>query len=115
MSIMIISGPKGSGKSTLANALRNEQIRNGKGALLVDDDQEGEIKPLVEKLLKGVEFPVDDPPKDLKSLPWKDNPMLIVVEGKRKFFEELEDFCPGLAKIFGSASRLDLSKESVDK
>jgi GTPase SAR1 family protein len=107
MPITIIKGPKGSGKTQLANALRNSQITQSqpaegiyKGALLIDDDNDGETKPLIEKLLNGVELP-DEPPADLSKLPWKDDPLIIIVGDEKPVLKRLEKALPGFADFFG--------------
>lgn len=105
MPITIITGPAKSGKSRLANALRNSQITNGKGALLVDDTNDGEIKPLLEKLLVGVELP-KKPPADLATLPWKDDPLVIVVGAKASILDEFEARLPGFKKFFGPVTTI---------
>lgn len=105
MPITIINGPAKSGKSRLANALRNSQITNGKGALLVDDTSDGEIKPLIEKLLMGVELP-ETPPADLSDLPWKEDPLVIVVGKKARILDEFEAALPGFKEFFGPVTTL---------
>jgi hypothetical protein len=67
MAIVIIKGPSKSLKSTIAAALRNNQISNGKGALLIDDFQEGELKHQLEKIIVGVPFPEGSPPPPHRS------------------------------------------------
>jgi hypothetical protein len=112
MAITIIKGPKGSGKTELANALRNSQITQSnpsegvyKGALLIDDDNDGETKPLIEKLLKGVELP-DEPPADLSKLPWKDDPLIIIVGDEKGVLKRLEKALPGFTQFFGPVRTL---------
>jgi hypothetical protein len=105
MPITVINGPAKSGKSRLANALRNSQITNGKGALLVDDTNDGEIKPLLEKLLVGIELP-RKPPADLSTLPWKDDPLVIVVGAKAGILDDFEAALPGFKKFFGPVTTL---------
>jgi hypothetical protein len=53
MTILVITGPSQSGKTLIANALRNDQISKGKGALLVDEETQGDVEPLLEKIIKG--------------------------------------------------------------
>jgi hypothetical protein len=100
MAITIIKGPPRSGKSELAAALRNSAITNGRGALLIDDTNDGEVKPLLEKLLVGVELP-ETPPKDLSELPWKDDPLVILVGDKQGMLKTLEKALPGFREFFG--------------
>jgi hypothetical protein len=100
MAITIIKGPAKSGKSELANALRNSAITNQRGALLVDDDNDGETKPLIEKLLLGTELP-EDPPKDLSKLEWKPDPIVVFVGKGESRLKEFEKALPGFTEFFG--------------
>lgn len=99
MSITLIQGPSKTGKSLIANALRNNQISNKNGALLVDDTSGGELDVLLEKLLVGVNLPavVDR----LHDLPWKPNPMVILVGDKASLLADFEARLPGFAAFFG--------------
>lgn len=105
MAITIINGPAQSGKSRLANALRNSQITQGKGALLVDDSCDGEVKPLIEKLLVGVELPAE-PPADLSTLPWKEDCLVILVGWKASMLKSFEKALPGFREFFGPVTTL---------
>ena len=106
MSIVYITGPAKSGKTLLASALRNNAIALGNSALLLDEDQTGEAKPLVEKLLAGVPLPAQVP-ADLGSLPWKKNPMVIVIGGEGgKKLQEIEALLPGFMKQMGLVFRI---------
>ena len=51
--IILIKGNASTGKSLIANALRNNQIAQGNGALLIDEDTEGDLDPLLEKIIAG--------------------------------------------------------------
>jgi hypothetical protein len=122
MSIVIIRGDKATGKTLIANALRNNQIANKRGALLVDEDQPGEIKPLLEKLLVGVPLPTppadaDDGARarwredfDINALPWKAEPMVILVGGKEAVLDQFEEAAPGFKKLMGEVYVIDASK-----
>lgn len=105
MAITIIKGPEKSGKTQLAHALRDSQICNGKGALLIDDDNDGELKPLIEKILDGTELP-DEPPADLSKLPWREDPLIILVGDKAKMLKTFEAALPGFNKFFGPVRTL---------
>lgn len=108
MSIFIIQGPPKSGKSTIANALRNSQITAGCGALLIDEDQDGDARPLIEKLISGAMVP-DEPPTDLKTIPWKKNPMVIVIGKKEATLKELDAVLPGFINFMGPIRRITTS------
>jgi hypothetical protein len=107
--IVIIQGPPKSGKTQLANSLRNAQISMKKGALLIDEDTQGEIKPLVEKILIGVELPPkENIPADLKELPWKPESMVILVgERADSALQALEDAVPGFTAFHGPVNRMN--------
>ena len=113
MPITIIKGPAKSGKTALGNALRNSHIgqsqpagRVVKGALLVDDTNDGEIKPLIEKLLLGAELPAD-PPADLAELPWKDDPVVILIGAKAEpTLKRFEKALPGFTEFLGPVRTL---------
>lgn len=112
MAITIIKGPAKSGKTELANALRNSHIGKSdpekgviKGALLIDDTCDGDLKPLIEKLLRGDELP-DEPPANLKKLNWKDDPLIILVGEKQGMLKQLEEALPGFAAFFGPVRTL---------
>lgn len=97
MSICVIKGPAQSGKSLIARALRNNQISNKKGALLIDEDQNGELNIQLEKIIAGDNFNT----KTWKSLPWKPDAMIITVGDKDKVLDEFEAMMPGFKEFFG--------------
>lgn len=97
MSIVIIKGPSKTGKSLIANALRNNQISNKKGALLIDEDQNGDMDILLEKIIVGENFNA----AKWKELPWKNEPMIILVGGKHEYLSKLESLMPGFTEFFG--------------
>lgn len=97
MSICIIKGPAKSGKTLIARALRNNQISNKKGALLIDEDQTGELNIQLEKIIDGANFDA----KVWKSLPWKLDAMIITVGDKDKVLDEFEEVMPGFKEFFG--------------
>lgn len=113
MPITIIKGPAKSGKSALGNALRNSHIGRSRpdegvvmGALLVDDTNDGETKPLLEKLLLEVELP-DKPPEDLSALPWKAEPLVILIGDKAEpTLKRFEKALPGFTNFFGPVRTL---------
>jgi len=114
MPIIHITGPAKSGKSLMGNSMRNTQISNGKGALLVDDTQEGEARYLLEKLIDGDHLGAisgDGPaiPRPAKDVNWKPEPAIIFVGDKIKLLDEFEKIVPGFTKMFGPVRSLDLA------
>ena len=121
--ITIIEGPAKSGKSAMANSLRNNHIGNGgpftpdkgtdwrpNGVLLIDEDQEGEPRHLIEKLLHGEALPADGTPVPASKLDWKADPQVIIVGKKQeKLLDEFEKLVPGFAKKVGPVKRLKLA------
>jgi hypothetical protein len=95
MPVIIIRGPAKSGKTTIAQALRSAHINKRCGVLLIDEDNDGAVKPLIEKLLAGVELP-QPPPADLSTLPWKPDPLVIIVgDASELRWLEIESAVPG--------------------
>jgi len=102
MSITIITGESGTGKTLIANALRNNQISNQKGCLLIDETQDGALDTLLEKIIVGVNLPhPDDMPIDLNLIPWKTDPMIILVGEKQSMLADIEARVPGFTDKFG--------------
>ena len=98
MSIMIISGPPKSGKTLIANALRNNQIARGKGALIVDETTDGADDALLEKIIVGVPLAVG---VEAAEQPWKEDAMIILIGNKRQKLEDFEKLAPGFRKLHG--------------
>jgi hypothetical protein len=110
--IYIIQGAPKSGKSFFANTLRNQAVSQKRGALLIDDfdphkdeKKQAQAKHLVEKLLIGTPLPGNV--EDLNALPWKKDPVIILV-GERglKKLAEIEALVPGFKAKFGPVSKL---------
>lgn len=97
MSIILIKGPPKSGKSTLANALRNYQIANGRGALMVDEAGDADPKALLEKIISAAQLPAG---ADVKAVPWKPNSAVILVGGQDKLLATFEKLVPGFTAYF---------------
>ena len=110
MSIMIITGPAKSGKSLIASCLRNNQISNKHGALLIDEACDGEPDVLLEKIIVGVTMPTDPPTGWESAIPWKSNSMIIVVGEQAKMLDVFEKRLPGFAKHFGPTYTVETGK-----
>lgn len=107
MSICIIKGTEKSGKTLIANALRNNQISNKQGALLIDEDQNGDTDILIEKIIIGEKFDSNR----WKELPWKPNSMVILVGEKESMLAEFEEMMPGFAEFFGPVYTVTTDKK----
>lgn len=99
MSFIRINGPAKSGKTVIANALRNYYITQRRGVLLIDENNPAETKDLVAKL---VTKEVSDWTK-IDLLPWKLDPVIIVIGAQTDRLVEIENIVPGFAKKFGGA------------
>jgi thymidylate kinase len=105
--IIIIEGPAKSGKTTIANALRNSQIGQGKGALLIDEDQNGELRHQIEKIMDGKPLPNEN--VQASELKWKSESMVIVVNAKQSVLNDIEAMVPGFKAIHSPVVRLNVS------
>jgi hypothetical protein len=109
MSIVIIKGKPETGKTLIANALRNNQINNKHGALLIDELSEGDTDILLEKIIVGVNVPTEAP-KDLNEIPWKPNAMVILIGEKSDMLDVFEERLPGFKKHFSPIYTIDTDK-----
>lgn len=109
MPIILIEGPAQSGKTTIANALRNNSIAHGRGALLVDEQTEGDLKPLVEKILAGDELQEG---VDASAQKWKPECSVILVGERAAMLEQFEAAAPGFAAMHGPVFRVNTSTGS---
>jgi hypothetical protein len=98
MSIFIIQGPAMSGKSTIANALRNDAIAKGRGALLVDEKTDGEVIPLMEKIIDGVNL---RPCAPADQQAWKKDPCVVLVGNRLGMLDKFEEMAPGFRERLG--------------
>jgi hypothetical protein len=97
MAIVLISGSPRTGKSLIANALRNNAISFGNGALLIDENVEAEPKALLEKIIKGVPLSTTK----IEDLPWKHDPQIILVGNASHYLALFEELVPGFRVKFG--------------
>jgi len=111
MAIVIIKGKKGVGKSSIANALRNSQIGQGKGALLIDEDQDGELKYLIEKIMDGQAIPDEVPEDWAESLSFKPDPVIILVNEKAKELDNIELMLPGFKAKFAPVLTVSIAQD----
>jgi hypothetical protein len=66
-----------------------------------------DVRHQIEKLLAGDPLP-EDPPKDLKTLNWKPNPMVLVPAALEGVLSDFEEALPGFTKFFGPVSKMDV-------
>lgn len=107
MSIVLIKGASQTGKSLIANALRNHQISNQSGALLIDESNDGNLRILVEKLIIAEPLPDVVPSNWADTIPFKKNPMIILVGNKDSFLQDAESLLPGFIDKFGPIYTVD--------
>ena len=102
MSIVKITGPAKSGKTLLANALRNNQVSQKRGALLIDEQTEGELVHMVEKIIAGAVL-VPGTPAD--KIPWKPESAVILVGDRASMLSsilyDIEKMVPGFTATHG--------------
>lgn len=103
MTILVISGPPKSGKTMVAVALRNNQITLGKGALLIDESQDGELQHLLEKIIAGDALA---PGTAADQINWKPEPLVILVGARESMLTEIEQMVPGFAAKHAPTLRL---------
>lgn len=101
MSIVIITGKSKSGKSLVANALRNNQVSNKQGALLIDENNDGANNHLLEKIIVGVPLPEVIPANWADTIPFKPKSMIILVGDKQSKLQDFEKILPGFCEKFG--------------
>lgn len=103
--IYVISGPSKSGKTFVANSLRNNALQQKTSALMIDDDDKGELEPLVEKILSGRL----DKSKKVNEMSWKAYPVVIVVgSAGEAVLGKIEEMLPGFTKKHGPVVKLKL-------
>lgn len=118
--ITIIEGPAKSGKTSMGNALRNQHIGKSNpdgvsvphGSLLIDEDNDGEPRHLLEKIIHGMALPADGTPVAAKDIPWKHDPQVVIIGAKKaKLLDVFEKLVPGFTAKIGPVKRLKLSAD----
>lgn len=103
MPIIVINGPDKSANSLLANSLRNTAISSGNGALLINDNLDGDAVHHLEKIIAADPFVKGT---DAEKVKWKKDPAIILVGSGEKRLAEFEKICPGFTKKFGPVSKM---------
>lgn len=106
MAIFHITGPSKSGKTFIANALRNSQVGQAKGALMVDEGNDGGAKELLEKIIVGVPLV---PGVSAKEIPWKPESIIIFVNDSISRLEEFKALVPDIEQHFGPVIKVQLA------
>jgi len=86
----------------LANSVRNSQIGQGKGALILRAGETGEPRHLLEKIIVAEALPEDGTPVPAADVPWKDDATVLLVGGAESFLAAFEALVPGFNELFGS-------------
>lgn len=97
--IVFISGPHDQAME-LAKALRNVNIAQGKGALVIlqPNGEEHTITQQIEKILDGMPLHGG---ADITGLKFKRDPMILLTEETYPLLDEFEDILPGFKERFG--------------
>lgn len=107
--IIHLVGPVSDATTLIANSLRNSQVGQAKGGLLVHDGAGGEPLHLIEKLVAG---DPELPPAPLiagtpaEKINWKREPMVILVNDRIKLLDEFEAIAPGFVEQLGPITKL---------
>lgn len=117
MAITIITGTSGVGKTTLANAIRNNQISKGHGALLIDEGADTkDLRPHVEKLLLGQVLPEKAPDGGWfgPGMKWKSSITVVLVGGQAsQTLSRIESLVPGFTAKFGPVREISINLKST--
>jgi hypothetical protein len=104
MAIIIIEGSADAVRA-YANTMRNAQIAQGKGALIVNAPGEDHpVRHQIEKIIAGVQLP-QPAPEDLAQIPWKPQAIVLVPKSLEPALKAFEEVCPGFTKHFGPVKR----------
>lgn len=101
MQIISINTGNATTDETLANSVRNSQVSQGKGALIVRLGCTDEPRHLLEKIIVAVALPADGTPVSAEDVPWKPESTVILVGGAEDFLEVFESLVPGFNDLFG--------------
>jgi len=128
MPIIQITGSDPVANRTIADMLRNNQINNGKGALLIDPAQGGEPRFLLEKLVEGSAQAPKVAPDGSAFVPvshfgvepgddtlvvwnadrvaWKPDPLVVLLGGDTSILDQFEAIAPGFKAMMGPVRTL---------
>lgn len=102
---MIYTLPNTEDGLAYANSLRDNQLRQHKGALLVREDCDGDDPHLLEKILDGVKF---NPAVPVEKQPWKPESIVILVGKASSKLAAFEKLLPGFEKHFGPVKKITI-------
>ena len=105
MAITIVKSDGGTAAFDLGQALRAAAINAGNGALFINDQSDGEVAHLLEKIIIAMPFVPGTP---IDEIPWKPNPHIIVVQSKVGRLKDIEDAVPGFSEKFGPVATVQL-------
>lgn len=94
----------------IANALRNGQIGQAKGGLLIKESTDADPRYLLEKLINGDALPPE--PLPARNVNWKPEGMVILVGTSISLLGKFEELVPGFTKRFGPICRVELHIEA---
>jgi hypothetical protein len=109
MAIMVISG-KPADVRQMAGMMRDAQISQGKGALLLlkpgtARGQEHALEHQLEKIIDTQRFV-----KGMKAddVPWKPDTMIIVPKTEEDVLSKIDEICPAFTRHFGPIKRMEV-------
>lgn len=89
-----------------AAMLRDQQIHQRNGALLIRPDCDGEINHLIEKIIAKDKFIPGE--KTVDEINWKPSSIVILVGKGQLFLLEFEKVLPGFTEYFGPIKEIGL-------
>ena len=93
----------------IANAIRNSQIGQAKGGLLVNGKTDAEPKYLIEKLIDG--DPLPDSPTPASKIKWKPEGVVVLIGPTIGLLDTFEKLVPGFGKHFGPVVKMTVSNK----
>lgn len=107
MAIFIIEGGNATTRREKADELRNAAVSAERGCLLVADDQDGDPRRQLEKVIFAVPLP-DTGTIPAEEIPWKVDPVIILCGKQKKMLEVFEKIAPGFNERMGAVEIIKL-------
>jgi len=101
MSIIVINSSDPNANEVIATSIRNSQISQGKGALIVRAGADHERRHQLEKIIVAKALPSDGTPVPAENIPWKPDSTVVVMSSDLFVLEEFEELVPGFKEALG--------------